>query len=114
MWVLSGDNIADPKTKTVTRDIQQVNHRKLNGGITRDFIGAEKMVIAASYQNIRTSDLDIILGHYEDQRDNGTPKTLAIADIGFSGSVNIELGSEVYSIEQCYYLRQIDIIFREV
>lgn len=113
-WILGGNLIPDPKTKNITRDIQTVTHRKLNGGYTRDFIGSEKILVEAEYQNIRTVDMDVILGHYIDQRDNGSPKTLAIDDIGFSGSVIIELAPETYSIEACYNLRKINVTFREI
>ncbi len=112
-WTLGGDPIPIPKNKVITRSIQTVLHRMLNGNFTRDFVGDEKLIIEANYQNISTDDMDTLVALYEDQRDNGNTHLLVINELSISIPVLIDLGSENYTIEECYKYRRINLIFHE-
>lgn len=92
-WTLDGDDILDPRTVSVSRSAVAVTNRTLDGGFTRDYVGSAKKIITASYEFADADSAELILGHWQDQQENGTSKTLTIDKDGlqFNAPVLIDL-----------------------
>jgi hypothetical protein len=116
MWTLNGTEIPAPNSKPITRNVQEVTHRTLNGSFSRDFVGDEKIIIEAEYEHISASDYNVLNTIYEDQRDNGTEVTLVIndTDFSFNAPVLIKIDEIDFDLPNHYNYRKCRITFTEV
>jgi hypothetical protein len=114
-WTLDGTVIRSPHQKRLDRSSVSVLNRTLSGGHVRDFIGSQKMVIDCSWMPIFPADLQAVLAAYDDQRLNGTAKTLVINETGlsFSGSVLIVINPEDFTIPNNYEYPDFSVRFIE-
>lgn len=115
-WTLGGTSIPAPAGKTFNRKPISVTNRTLSGGFTRDYIGTEKKIIECDYEFIEKADFDAIIGHYEDQRDNGTSKTLLINENGlqFNAPVLIDIGAATFPVSNLYSWQRLRVTYTEV
>lgn len=115
-WTLAGDSIPAPHNKSFRRNAVSVTNRTLSGGFKRDYVGDEKKVLDCEYEFIEKTDLDTIVSHYEDQRDNGTSKTLTINEDGltFSAPVLIDINPATFPVSNLYSWQGVKVTFTEV
>lgn len=115
-WTLAGDTIPAPHNKSFRRNAVSVTNRTLAGGFKRDYVGDEKKVIDCDYEFLEQSDIETIIAHYEDQRDNGTSKTLVIDETGlsFNAPVLIDVNPATFPVPNLYSWQRIKITFTEV
>ena len=113
-WYLNEVEIQAPDKKSVDKSIQSVKHRTLDGGMARDLIGHEKLVISCSWDNISQAEWDKILAKYNAQRDSNDTINLVVSDLDFDAPVIIELGDLNYNLPNHYNYRSVSIIFYEI
>lgn len=115
-WTLNGADIPAPQKKSITNDIQEVIHRKLDGSYSRDFIGSEKKKIECEWSFISEEDYNVIKEAYEDQRDNGASYTLIISETeySFSGAVLIRVSNLGFPLANHYNYRNLKVTFIEI
>lgn len=113
-WTLNGILIPAPTGKVFNFNIQKVDHRTLDGGNTRDYIGAEKKVINCAWDNISSDYFQILVDAYQAQLASSDPILLVIADLGLSLNVILDLPGYELTLPNHYNYRKISATFIEV
>lgn len=115
-YLLDSTTIKSPQEIEETNSTQTVQHRTLDGTISRDQFGDNKRVWVLSYRNIQKTAYDTINTIYQSYLSTGTVKTFQSTETNYTISqtnVHIDLQERAFSVGGSNYISDFDLILTE-
>lgn len=116
MYILDGSTIRSPMEMTEENTTQTVQHRTLDGTVSRDQFGDNKRRWILQYRNVTKADYDTIKAIYDSYLSTGTVKTFQSTETNYtvaSTNVHVDLLEREFSVGGTSYISDFDLILTE-
>lgn len=113
-YLLGGTEIRRPTSMSVSRSSQYAQHRTLDGSISRDHFGDDKLIFELEYENIKPSEYTTLLTVYDDYVTNGlrffdtTGETVVYGTL-----VHVEIIPREFNIRGTSYISSTTLVLTE-
>lgn len=115
-YLLDGGAIRRPNSVEIRNSTQMVQHRTLDGTISRDYFGDNKRVWILSYENVNVTDFGVINTIYLDYIDNEDTKTWQVTETNYTVSstdVHVDVLERGFRVKGTDYISDFDLILTE-
>lgn len=115
-YLLDGNSIKSPQELIEENSTQTVQHRTLDGSVSRDQFGDNKRRWVLMYRNTQKADYDTIKTIYDSYLSTGTVVTWQSTETNYtiaSTNVHVDLLERGFSVGGSSYLSDFDLILTE-
>lgn len=115
MYTLNSIQIRRPSGISEGNSTMSVQIKTLDGQVNRDYFGSNKRVWSLSYNNITTTDYNVIKTIYDNFVDTEVPVPWVLndANYNYSATVHIDIEDREFVVRGLTYLTNFNLILTE-
>lgn len=113
-YLLGGVEIRRPTSMSVDRSGQYSQHRTLDGSISRDHFGDDKLIFKLEYRNMKPDEYTTLQTLYNDYIDNGTRYFDTTGEtVVYGALVHVDLIPREFNIRGTSYISSTTLVLTE-
>lgn len=115
-FILDSTTIRRPSSIDEHNSSQSVQHRTLDGSISRDYFGSNKRIWTLTFQNVNATDYGTIRTIYLDYLSSEATKSWEVTETNYTVAeteVHVDLQERGFRVKGTDYLSDFDLILTE-